>query len=186
MLGLTPPRHTPTLPIRDIVSKVSNAQIADICAHRLHPKPRDIAPSTATLGASVELVANESFGCAARAELSRLIGTACRGQFLCRHQVFHVNLLDLAVELERRLVVVVERHRRSERYSEGACDLERTRPIPRMLCEVGCAPGFTGIVTLSRKSASGLRGARIFMRPRRPRATCSSLRRGARGVIELI
>ena len=36
------------------------------------------------------------------------------------------------------------------------------------------------------KSASGRKRARIFMRPRRPRATCSSLRRGARGVIELI
>ena len=37
----------------------------------------------------------------------------------------------------------------------------------------------------AKSEVSGLLGVRIFMRPRRPCATCSSQRRGARGVIEL-
>ena len=36
-----------------------------------------------------------------------------------------------------------------------------------------------------RRARADHKGVRIFMRPRRPRATCSSPRRGARGVIEL-
>ena len=35
-----------------------------------------------------------------------------------------------------------------------------------------------------RRAPADHKGVRIFMRPRRPRATCSSPRRGARGVIE--
>jgi hypothetical protein len=42
-----------------------------------------------------------------------------------------------------------------------------------------------GIVTLAREERERTMGGTVFTRPRRPRATCTSPRRGARGVIEL-
>ena len=88
-------------------------------ADRLHPKQREIAPSAAgalrqrRVGRERVIWLRHARGVIAdRYEL------VSEGNFLCRRQILHVNLLDLAVELERRLVVIVERHWRSERYAD--------------------------------------------------------------------
>ena len=52
------------------------------------------------------------------AEFRRMIGIPSEGNVLCRRQILHLNLLDLAVEFERRFVVIVERDRRSQRYAD--------------------------------------------------------------------
>jgi hypothetical protein len=52
-------------------------------------------------------------------------------------------------------------------------------------CEVRIDNCSNGIVTLPREERGRAIRVWIFIRPRRPLATCSSRRRGARGVIEL-
>jgi hypothetical protein len=78
MLNLTPPRHTPTLPIRDVASNVSNAPIAVIgrrSAERI--EPIQSLPFEYLLGGGILWLAQHMTSASTAFVLSRMMPGGC-------------------------------------------------------------------------------------------------------------